>query len=128
VTVSAAKDDKFFLAFMRDEVATELVSMCVDEETKLGKDCNPDVVRAEDKATMVVVSLEHGMHEPVRLWHDVPYLVEFRGEGSAEEVDTTLELFRGSLLEDCEVGVLAERDLKAVVLWKRLGGMTGGAK
>ena len=92
--------------------------MCVDEETKLGEDCNPDVVRAEDKATMVIVSFEHGMHEPVRLWHDVPYLVEFRGEGSAEEVDTTLELFRGSFLEDCEVGVLAEGDLKAVVLCK----------
>jgi hypothetical protein len=128
MTVSVAEDDKFLLAFMRDEVSTELLGVCVDEEAELDEDCDPDIIWPEDESTMVVVCLEHGMHEPVGLWHDVPDCIELGGEGCAEEMTTALKLFRGGLFEYCEVGVLAEGYLKAVVLCERFCGVSGRAK
>jgi hypothetical protein len=54
--------------------------------------------------------------------------MEFSGEGRAKEVETTRELFRGSLFEDGEVGVLVEWDLETVVFCERLSGMSGWAE
>jgi len=100
----------------------------IDKETELGEDCDPDIVRAENEPTMVIVRFEDGMHEPVGRWHDVTHSVQVGWEGSSEKVVTTLKLFKGCLFEDCEIGVLAKRNLEAVVFCKRLGRMIGGAE
>lgn len=125
MTISTANDNKFFLALVRYEMRTELLGVCAHEEAELGEDRGPDVIRAEDEPTMVVVRLKHGMHESVGLWHDITQRIELDGEGRAKELETTRELLRGDLFENGEVGVLVEGDLKTIVFCKRLGGVRG---
>jgi hypothetical protein len=111
----AASDDK-------------LLGIWAHKEVELHEDSGPDVVRAEDEGAMVIVRLKHGMHKSVGLWHDITHRMEFSGERRAKEVETARELFRGSLFEDGEVGVLVEWDLETVVFCERLGGMGGWAE
>jgi hypothetical protein len=128
VVAPIANDDKFLPTILGYEVRAELLSICVHEEAELVEDRSPNVVRTENKRTMVVVRLEHGMHKSVGLWHDITHRIEVSGEGRAKKVETTRELFGGGLFEDGEVGVLVEWDVETVVFCKRLSRMCSWAK
>ena len=52
---------------MGDEHRTEFFAMCIYVETQLDEDGGPDIVRADNQATVIVLSFDDRMNEAVGL-------------------------------------------------------------
>ena len=76
--------------------------MSIDEETKLGHDRKPNVIRTHDESPMIIVCLDDGVYEPVSSGYDVPHRITVRQERRLQKFAAELTLIGGDGAEEDE--------------------------